>query len=70
MIVYQRVKPTQSWKQEVFGSLDYILLMCEMMDPYTSRSMSLSCAGYLKGKYKRQNHKGYNEYQMVGNNTK
>ena len=51
MFSERRVQLTQSWKEERFGSLDHSLLMCEMMDPYTSRSVRLACAGALKGKY-------------------
>ena len=25
--------------------------MCEIMDPYTSRSLNLACEGAMKGKY-------------------
>ena len=37
MFAERRVQLTQSWKEEGFGSLDHEILMCEMMDPYTSR---------------------------------
>ena len=47
------IKLTQYWKYEGFGSLDYALLMCEMMDPSTSRSVRLECAGAMKGKCER-----------------
>ena len=53
MFAEQRVKLTRSWKDEGFGSLDHALLMCEIMDLYTSRPVRLACQGYLKGKYKR-----------------
>ena len=48
MFSERRVQLTQSWKEEGFGSLYQALLMCEMMDPYTSRSVRLVCAVYLK----------------------
>ena len=40
--------------------------MCEMMDPYKSRSVRLECAEATKGKYERQNHRIENEEKMVG----
>ena len=42
-----RVHLKQSWKEEIFVSLDHALLMCEMMDPSTSKSVQLACAGAL-----------------------
>ena len=53
----RRVQLTQSWKEEGFEYLDHALLMCEMMEPSTSRSFWLACSGALKGKYQRWNHK-------------
>ena len=53
MFAERRVQINQSWKEEGFGSLDHALIMCEMMDPYISRSVGLVCAGALKGKYER-----------------
>ena len=50
MFVERRVQLTRYWKEEGFESLDHSLLMCEMTDPYTSRSVQLECAGALKGK--------------------
>ena len=49
----QRVQMNRSWKEEGFGSLDHALLMCEVMDPSTSRSVLLACGGALKAKYER-----------------
>ena len=43
--------------------------MCEIVDPSTSRSVRLACAGDLEGKYKIYNHKSENEDQMLGTNT-
>ena len=60
MFSYWRVQITQCWKKGRFGSLDHALPMCEMVNPYTSRSVRLACAGYLKGKYERWNHKSEN----------
>ena len=56
----RRVHLTQSWKEEVFGFLDHALIMCETMDPNTSRPVKLAYAGALKGKYERYNHKSEN----------
>ena len=53
MFAERRVQITRSCKEEGFGSLDPALLMCEMMDPSTSRSFRLACAGDLKRKYER-----------------
>ena len=53
MFAERRVQITRYWKEEVFGSLDHSLLMCEIMDPSTSRSERLACAGAPKGKYER-----------------
>ena len=64
-----RVQLTRSWKEEIFGPIYHALLMCEMIDPYTSRSVHLSCVGSLKGEYERQNHKVQNEDQMVDPNS-
>ena len=47
------VQLTRYWQEEGFGSLDHALLMCEIMDPSTSRSVRLTCAGSLKGEYER-----------------
>ena len=63
-----RVQLELSWKEEGFGSLYHALLMCEMMDPYTSISVWLACTGSLKGKYERKNHKNENEDKIVGPN--
>ena len=49
----KRVHITRSWKDVGFGSLDHALLMCETIDPSTSGSERLACAGALKGKYER-----------------
>ena len=68
MFAARRVQLTRSWKEEGFGSLDHALLMFEMMDPSTSRSVRLACAGYLKGGYERYNHKSETEDQMIGPN--
>ena len=53
MFVERRVQLTLSWPEERFGSLDHALLMCEMMDPSTSRSVCLACTGALKRKYEK-----------------
>ena len=55
--------------REVFGSLYHALIMYEMVDPSTSRSVRLACAGDLKEKYERWNQKGENEDQIVVTNT-
>ena len=68
MFAERRVHLTRSWKEEGFGSLDHALLMCEMMDSSTSRSVRLECAGALKGKYNRYKRKSENKDQMVGTN--
>ena len=47
----RRVQINRSWKAEGFGSIDHALLMCGIMDPYTSRSVRLACTRALKGKY-------------------
>ena len=39
MFANRRVQLARSWKEGLFGSLDHALLMCEMMNPYTSRSV-------------------------------
>ena len=39
--------------------------MCEMMNPYTSRSVWLAFKVSLKGKYERKNQKIENEDQMI-----
>ena len=49
MFAEQRFWITRSWKEEGFGSVDHALIMCEIMDPSTSRSVLLECAGSLKG---------------------
>ena len=49
----RRVQLTHYWKEEGFGYLDHALLMCEMMDPSTSMSVRLACAGAPKEKYER-----------------
>ena len=41
MFAEWRVQLSRSWKEEGFGSLDHTILMCEIMDPYTSRSVWL-----------------------------
>ena len=43
----RRVQLTRSSKEEGFESLDHTLLMCEIMEPYTSKSVRLACAGSL-----------------------
>ena len=53
MFAERRIQISQYWKEEIFGSLEHVLLMYEIMDPYTSRSVRLACAGSLKGKYER-----------------
>ena len=40
----RRVQLAQSWKEEGFEYLDHALLMYEMMDPSTSKSLRLACA--------------------------
>ena len=47
----RRVQLARSWKEKIFGYLDHALLMCEIMDPSTYRSVILACVGYLKVKY-------------------
>ena len=49
MFAERRVHLTQSWKYEGFGFLDHALLMCEMMEPSTPKSVQLACAGALQG---------------------
>ena len=61
MIAERIFQLNRSWKEEGFGSLYHELLMCEMMDPSTSRSVWVACAGALKVKYEIQNHKIENE---------
>ena len=51
IFVERRFQLTQSCKEEGFVSLYHALLLCEMMDPSTSRSVRLACAGALNGKY-------------------
>ena len=45
MFIERRVKLTQSWKEERFGSLDHALLMCEMTHPYF---IQVSAVGMLR----------------------
>ena len=47
MFAERKVQLTRSWKEEGFGSLYHALLMCEMMEPYTSKSVRLACVGGL-----------------------
>ena len=51
MFAERRVQLTQSWKEEGFESLYHALLMCEIMDPSTSRSVRLACAEALRREY-------------------
>ena len=53
MIAERIFQLNRSWKEEGFGSLYHELLMCEMMDPSTYRSVRLECAGAMKGKCER-----------------
>ena len=46
--------------EEGFISLDYVSLICEMVEPYTSRSVEVACVEAIITKYDRENHKkGY-----------
>ena len=44
---------SQSWDEEGFRSLDQALLMCEMVDQYTSRSAQVARAEDIKTKKDR-----------------
>ena len=47
----------QQCNNEGFISLDQDLLMCEMVDPYTSWSAQVACATAIKVKNDRENYK-------------
>ena len=49
-----------SWNKEGFRSLDQVLLICEMDNPYNSRSARVAYAAAIKAKIDRENRKrGY-----------
>ena len=43
-----RAQLTQSWNEEGFGSLYQALIICKIVDPYTSRSEAAACAEAIK----------------------
>ena len=45
-----RSQLSQSWNEERFSCLDQVLLMCETVDPSTSRSAQVACAAAIKTK--------------------
>ena len=47
IFVEQRVQLTRYWKEGGFESLDHTILICEIMEPYTYRSVRLACVGSL-----------------------
>ena len=59
MLEERRDQLPQSWNEEVLSSLDQALLMCEMVDPYTSRYARLACTADIKKKGKENRKKGY-----------
>ena len=48
MVVELMYQLSQSWNEELFSSLDQTLLMCEMVEPYTSRPERVTCAAGMK----------------------
>ena len=53
MFAEQRYHLTWSCNEEGFGSLEHAIIMCEIMDPSTSRLVRLVCTGDLKVRYER-----------------
>ena len=51
MFKESRSQTYRSWKEELFISLYQALIICEMIDPYTSMSVRVACAVETKGKY-------------------
>ena len=50
-----RAQLDQFCNEEGFSSLYHALIMCEMVEPYTSRSSWMACAADFKTKYYREN---------------
>ena len=48
MFAERRDELAQSWNEEGFNSLDQVFLMCEMVDPSTSRSERVACVAAIK----------------------
>ena len=55
MFAEHREQIIQSWNEEGFIYLDQVLIRCEMVYPYTSRSSRIACAADFKTKYYREN---------------
>ena len=47
MFAERRLHFNQYWKEEGFGYIYHALLMCEIMNPSTSKSVWLACSGAL-----------------------
>ena len=61
----QRSQLYQFWVKEGFRSLDQALIMCEMVDPSTSRSARVMCVAAIYIKKQRNRNRGY-EGQIEG----
>ena len=60
MFAERRDQLDQSWNEEGFNSLDQAFLMCEMVEPSTSRSELVACAAAIKTNIYRENRtRGY-----------
>ena len=60
MLEERRDQLPQSWNEEGFRYLDQALLMCEMVDPSTPRSVLVACTAAIKTKNNKENRKrGY-----------
>ena len=55
---YNRVDLTQYWKEEGLGYIYQALLICDIVDQYTSNSSWIACTGAMKLKYERKITKG------------
>ena len=69
MFSEQRDQLVQSWNQEQFISLYQSLLMCEIVDPSTSRLSQLACTSKMETNYYKSHkeiHTRVHEGQVEG----
>ena len=64
MFADRRDQLSQLWNKEVFSSVDQDFLMCEIVDPSTSRSAQVACVTAIKNE--RGNRKKGYEGQIEG----